>query len=96
MSELEFFLQPSERSRDEVIEDIRNRVEQIPGVLTNIGQPLSHRIDHELSGVRAQIAIKIFGDDMAELRRLARLVEGQIEDVEGIVDLSVEQQVLTE
>jgi CzcA family heavy metal efflux pump len=96
VSELEFFLQPSERSRDEVIEDIRNRVEQIPGVLTNIGQPLSHRIDHALSGVRAQIAIKIFGDDMAELRRLARLVEGQIEDVEGIVDLSVEQQVLTE
>lgn len=95
VSELEFFLQPSERSREEVIEDIRERVEQIPGILTNIGQPLSHRIDHALSGVRAQIAIKIFGDDMAELRRLAKLVEGQVEDVDGVVDLSVEQQVLT-
>lgn len=95
VSELEFFLQPSERSREAVIEDVRERVEQIPGVLTNIGQPLSHRIDHALSGVRAQIAIKIFGDDMAELRRLARLIEGQVEGVDGIADLSVEQQVLT-
>lgn len=95
VSELEFFLKPSERSREEVIEDIRERVEQIPGILTNIGQPLSHRIDHALSGVRAQIAIKIFGDDMAELRRLAKLVEGQVEGVDGVVDLSVEQQVLT-
>ena len=96
VSELEFFLQPSDRSRDEIIEDIRTRMEQIPGVLTNIGQPLSHRIDHALSGVRAQIALKIFGDDMAELRRLAWLVEAEVETVAGIVDLSVEQQVLTE
>lgn len=95
VSELEFFLKPSGRPREEVIEDIRARVEQIPGVLTNIGQPLSHRIDHALSGVRAQIAIKIFGDEMAELRRLAKLVEGQVEGVDGVVDLSVEQQVLT-
>lgn len=95
VSELEFFLHLSDRPRDVVIEDIRDRVEQIPGVLTNIGQPLSHRIDHALSGVRAQIALKIFGDDMAELRRLARLVEGQVEQVDGVVDLSVEQQVLT-
>lgn len=95
VSELEFFLQPSDRPRSEVIDDIRDRVEQIPGILTNIGQPLSHRIDHALSGVRAQIAIKIFGDDMAELRRLARLVEGEVELIDGVVDLSVEQQVLT-
>ena len=96
VSELEFFLQPSDRPREQVIDEIRERMEQFPGVLTNIGQPLSHRIDHALSGVRAQIAIKIFGDDMAELRRLARLIEGQVEAVDGIVDLSVEQQVLTE
>lgn len=96
VSELEFFLHPSDRSREEVIDDIRERVEQIPGVLTNVGQPLSHRIDHALSGVRAQIAIKVFGDDMAELRRLARLIEGEVEGVLGIVDLTVEQQVLTE
>ncbi len=96
VSELEFFLRESERPREAVIDDIRERMEEIPGVLTNIGQPLSHRIDHALSGVRAQIAIKIFGDDMAELRRLARLVEGQVESVDGVVDLSVEQQVLTE
>ncbi|MDE0799103.1 MAG: efflux RND transporter permease subunit [Rhodospirillaceae bacterium] len=95
VSELEFFLQPSERARADVIDDVRDRIEKIPGVLTNIGQPLSHRIDHALSGVRAQIAIKIFGDDMAELRRLARLVEGEVEGIDGIVDLSVEQQVLT-
>ncbi|MDG2244338.1 MAG: efflux RND transporter permease subunit [Rhodospirillaceae bacterium] len=95
VSELEFFLQPSDRPREDVIDDIRDRVEQIPGVLTNIGQPLSHRIDHALSGVRAQIAIKVFGDEMDELRRLARLIEGQIEGVDGVVDLSVEQQVLT-
>ena len=96
VSELEFFLQPSSRSREAVIADIRERMGQFPGVLINIGQPLSHRIDHALSGVRAQIAIKVFGDDMDELRRLANLIERAAEAIDGVVDLSIEQQSLTE
>jgi Cu/Ag efflux pump CusA len=66
---------------------------KLPGVSASIGQPISHRIDHMLSGVRAQIALKVFGDDLDTLRRLAKQIEGQMRQVPGVVDLNVERQV---
>ena len=73
--------------------DIRRQLEVIPGSVA-IGQPISHRLDHLLSGVRAQVAIKIFGDDIDTLRGLAEDLRGRLSSVDGLVDLSVEKQVL--
>ena len=67
---------------------------EIPGVTVNIGQPISHRIDHLQSGVRAQIAVKLFGDDLATLRSKAEEIRNTISTVEGATDVSVERQVL--
>ena len=91
-AEIDVKLRKSERSRDEVLEQIRERVSLLPGVNVTIGQPISHRIDHMLSGTRANLAIKIFGDDLAELRTLGERVQSAITGVPGLVDLSVEQQ----
>ncbi|MCZ6808116.1 MAG: efflux RND transporter permease subunit, partial [Deltaproteobacteria bacterium] len=92
-SEIDVRLRESERSRDEIMEDIRDRLSYMAGVLVNVGQPISHRIDHLLSGVRAQIAVKIFGPDLATLRVKAQTMYDLMGDVPGIVDLQVEQQV---
>lgn len=72
---------------------IRTEVAKLPGVNANIGQPISHRIDHVLSGVRAQIAIKVFGEDLNTLRQLAHQIEQQMRQVVGVVDLNIERQV---
>lgn len=80
------------RSRQELVEALRTDLAMIPGVRTTIGQPISHRIDHMLSGSRASIAVKIFGEDLRRLRTLAAQVNATISDVHGVVDLSVEQQ----
>jgi CzcA family heavy metal efflux pump len=84
----------SDRYQDEILADIRTRLETLPGTSLNIGQPISHRIDHVVSGVRSQLAIKIFGPDLSELRGLAEKVRAVAEQVPGIVDLYVEQQIL--
>lgn len=84
----------SERSREEILDEIREKLSQIPGTVLNVGQPISHRLDHLLSGVRAQIAVKIFGQDLDYLRTAAAEVEAQMKTVEGIVDLQTEKQVL--
>jgi len=81
------------RPREEVIVDIRDRVTSIPGVKVNIGQPISHRIDHLMSGVRAQVAVKIFGADLRELRNAAQDVLTRLSTIPGIVDLQAEPQV---
>ena len=91
-SEIDVDLKPSDRSRDEVIEDIRSKLVGLP-VSTNVGQPISHRLDHLLSGIRAEIALKLFGDDLDTLRSLAEQLRVRISDVKGIVDLQVERQV---
>ena len=91
-SEIDVDLKPSGRSRDKVIEDIRSKLVGLP-VSTNVGQPISHRLDHLLSGIRAEIALKLFGDDLDTLGSLAEQLRVRISDVKGIVDLQVERQV---
>ena len=93
-TELEVSLSPSTRHKEEIVADIRDKLGSIPGVIINIGQPISHRIDFITSGIRAQIAIKIFGDDLNILRSKAAEVQNLISDVEGIADLQMEQQLL--
>lgn len=80
------------RAKTEIVADIRSRLAVLP-VSVNVGQPISHRLDHMLSGVRAQIALKIYGDDLDTLRSLAESMRGRLESIPGIVDLQVEKQV---
>ncbi|MCO6458193.1 MAG: efflux RND transporter permease subunit [Pirellulaceae bacterium] len=82
----------SERSREEVIEEISEALADIPGIVTAVEQPLAHLISHMLSGVKAQVAIKLYGDDLDVLRREAQKMQAAIADVEGVRDLQVEQQ----
>ena len=91
-SEVEVELKPSERSKTDIIADIRGRLAVLP-VSTNVGQPISHRLDHMLSGVRAQIALKIFGEDLDVLHNLAEVLRERFAKVPGVVDLQVERQV---
>ncbi|MBG6082850.1 HME family heavy-metal exporter [Rubrivivax gelatinosus] len=92
-SEIEVDLKPGERSRDAVMADIRRVLAVLPAQVS-VGQPISHRLDHLLSGVRAQIAIKVFGDDTDTLRGVAEQLRQALAGVPGLVDLSVEKQVL--
>jgi len=82
-----------ERSREEFMAEVREKVAGINGANITIGQPIGHRIDHMLSGTRANIAVKIFGPDLATLYTISKQVEAQAENVEGLVDVSVEQQI---
>ena len=91
-AEIDVKLREGDRSREEVLEHIRSRLSLLPGVNITIGQPISHRIDHMLSGTRANIAIKIFGEELPVLRDLGAQVQKAAQRVEGLVDLSVEQQ----
>ncbi|MEO7424166.1 MAG: efflux RND transporter permease subunit [Fibrobacteria bacterium] len=93
-SEIDVDLKPGERRREAILAEIRNKLDQIPGIAVNIGQPISHRIDHLLSGIRAQVAVKLFGDDLAVLREKAEEIENRLRSIPGVVDLSVEKQVL--
>lgn len=93
-SEIDVDLQPNARPRTEVIQDIRAQLANLSGVMVSIGQPISHRLDHLLTGVRAQVAIKIFGEDLTELRALAGAVQSVIADIPGAVDVNIERQVL--
>jgi HME family heavy-metal exporter len=92
-SEIDIDLKPSERSREEIMAHIRDQLASIPAAIA-IGQPISHRLDHLLSGVRAQIALKIYGDDIDTLRGLAENLRARVSGIPGLVDISVERQVL--
>ncbi|MBL8812502.1 MAG: efflux RND transporter permease subunit [Planctomycetaceae bacterium] len=81
------------RPREEVLADIRDRITSIPSIKANIGQPISHRLDHIMSGVRAQIAVKVFGSDLRELRNASQDVYAAMSQVPGVVDLQLEPQV---
>jgi len=91
-AEIDVDLQMANRPKDEVLKDIRDKVSVLPGTNVSLGQPISHRIDHMLSGTLANIAVKIFGDDLRQLRLLARQIQTEMAGVPGVVDLSLEQQ----
>ena len=91
-AEIDVRLEIKDRPKDEVLADIRERGSLLPGTNVTVGQPISHRIDHMLSGTRANVAVKIFGDDLQMLRALASQVQTEMARVEGVVDLSIEAQ----
>jgi HME family heavy-metal exporter len=91
-SEFDVDLKSGGRSKAEIVDDLRSRLAVLP-VATNIGQPISHRLDHMLSGVRAQIVLKIFGDDLDTLRTTAERLRQRLANIPGLVDLQVEKQV---
>jgi len=91
-SDIEVDLVPSSRAKAEIVADIRSRLAVLP-VSINVGQPISHRLDHMLSGVRAEIALKIFGDDLDTLRATGENLRQALSTVPGVVDLQVEKQV---
>ena len=93
MSEIEAPYELDGRSKQEFMDDVRHRLSVLPGVNIEIGQPISHRIDHMLSGTQANIAIKIFGDDLRKLYDLGNQIKAATADVEGVADLNVEQLV---
>ncbi len=91
-SEIDVDLKRSERPKEQIMADVRARLAVLPATL-NIGQPISHRLDHMLSGVRAEIALKVYGEDVDTLRTLAEGLRERLSTIEGIVDLQVEKQV---
>lgn len=93
-SEIDVDFKDTGRPREIVLAEIRSKLDKMEGVYTGVGQPISHRLDHLLSGVRAQIAIKLFGPDLKILRIKAAEIQKAIESTKGLVDLQVEQQVL--
>jgi CzcA family heavy metal efflux pump len=93
-TEIDVDLEKSDRTRDEILASIREKLSVVPGVSVNVGQPISHRLDHLQSGVRAQIAVKLFGDDLSVLRSKAEEIRNAVNTVEGATDVSIERQVL--
>ncbi len=91
-AEIDVGLRETGRPRAELLAELRRGFSTLPGTNVTIGQPISHRIDHMLSGTRANIAIKVFGDDLPTLRRLGERVRGVAAGIPGVVDLSLEQQ----
>jgi CzcA family heavy metal efflux pump len=91
-AELDVSIVTKDRNKKEFLEALRAALSQVPGMNITIGQPISHRIDHMLSGTRANIAVKIFGADLYQLRSLAETARQSMQGVTGVVDLSVEQQ----
>jgi len=83
------------RGRDEFLADVRETLSEIPGLVSSVGQPLGHRIDHMLSGTKANIAIKLFGTDLSDMYLLGNRIVGTLKGIDGLVDLSVEQQTET-
>ncbi|WP_323003991.1 efflux RND transporter permease subunit [Denitromonas sp.] len=91
-SEIETSLAMKDRSKEVLLAELRNEFGAIAGINVVVGQPISHRIDHMLSGTRANIAVKIFGPDLYELRRIGEAIKGQAETVPGAVDVALETQ----
>ncbi|MBF0577012.1 efflux RND transporter permease subunit [Dysgonomonas sp. GY617] len=92
-SEIEAPFILGDRSKDELLAEVREKLNAIPGIAVEVGQPISHRLDHMLSGTKANIAIKLFGDDLNQLYKTASEIRDAIQNIDGIADLNVEQQV---
>ncbi len=92
-TEIDVDLNRSKRPKEEVFADIRANLSKLPAAVA-IGQPIAHRLDHMLSGVRAQLAVKVFGGDLDTLRTLAATLQARLKEVPGLVDLQIEKQVL--
>ena len=95
VSELDVPYVLDKRTKDEFLGEVRHHLTEIPGISVEVGQPITHRIDHMLSGTRSNIAIKLFGQDLQNMYMMAQQIKGAVEDVPGVVDLFVEQQVET-
>jgi CzcA family heavy metal efflux pump len=91
-AELDARFELNGQSKEALLDDLRRMLSVVPGTNITIGQPLGHRIDHMLSGTRANIAVKVFGTDLYRLRAVANDIKKQMENVQGVVDLAVEQQ----
>src|SRR6266567_2391387 len=91
-AEIDVDLKMGSRSKATVLQEIREKASVLPGTNVSVGQPISHRIDHMLSGTLANVAVKMFGDDLHELRRLAREAQSAMAGTAGVVDLALEQQ----
>ena len=92
-SEIEAPFALRDRSKEEVMADIRQRLRSLPGVNVEIGQPISHRIDAMLSGTKAGIAVKVFGSDLTQLHAIGLQIKQVTQGIEGVADLNVEQQI---
>ncbi len=92
-AEIDVNFQLDNRDQDEFMAEVRHTLSQIPGIAFTVGQPLGHRIDHMLSGTRANIAIKLFGTDLDRMFTIGNEIKRNIVDVEGLVDVNVDQQV---
>jgi CzcA family heavy metal efflux pump len=92
-AEIDVRLRDDPRSKEQLLADIRDRLAAVPGVQFTLGQPISHRIDHMISGQRAALSIKVIGENLSALRSYAEQVRAAVADVPGLVDLSVEQMV---
>jgi CzcA family heavy metal efflux pump len=92
-AEIDVNFKLNERSREDFMADVRNTLSQIPGIAFTVGQPLGHRIDHMLSGTRANIAIKLFGSDLNTMFSIGNQIKNSIVDIEGLVDVNVDQQI---
>jgi CzcA family heavy metal efflux pump len=93
-SEIDVVLAPSRRTREAILGAVREGLASLQGVTLNVGQPISHRLDHILSGIQAQVAIKVFGPDLDRLRSTAGAIEQAIRGVSGVVDVATEPQTL--
>ena len=94
-AEIDVNFQLSDRDKEAFMSDVRTRLASVPGVVTSVGQPLGHRIDHMVSGTQATIAIKVFGTDLSQLYMLGNKIKEAVSDIDGLVDVNVEQQTET-
>ncbi len=92
-AEIDVNFELGDREREEFLSEVRSTLANIPGIAATVGQPLGHRIDHMLSGTRANIAIKLFGTDLNKMFMMGNQIQNAIVDIPGLVDVSVEQQV---
>ena len=94
-AEIDVNFQLDKRDKEAFLADVRARLAAIPGVVTSVGQPLGHRIDHMVSGTQATIAIKVFGTDLSRLYSIGSQIKSAVNGIEGLVDVNVEQQTET-